>query len=79
MAIKECFGCEKLFEVEHHGQNYCSSSCESEFEMAIQSEIEESKALGLVNDEGIALSQGNPLSEVQARSIMDQFKLKVKI
>ena len=79
MAIKECFGCEKLFEVDHHGQNYCSASCESEFEDAIQAEIKEAKALGLITDEGVALSQGNSLTEVQARSIIDQFKLKVKI
>jgi len=77
MAIKECFGCEKLYE--YNGSCYCSEECGIDFNAALSEEIEEAKALGLVTNEGVALTQGNSLSEVQAKSIIDQFKLKVKI
>jgi len=77
VAIKECFACEKQYE--YSDSFYCSAACQAEFGAILLTEIEESKSAGLVSDEGIALPLGNSLSDVQVKSIMEQFRLKVKI
>jgi len=81
MAIKECFACESLYNSDEGADRdgFCSLGCREEFDLQVRSEIEIAKHDGLITDEGVALPQGNSLSEVQARSIIDQFKLKVQI
>lgn len=76
--LRECFGCEKLFEVIEPGQIYCSDDCSNEFEAALQTEIELAKQDGLITDEGTPTSASVPtLSASDLQRISNQFILKV--